>query len=118
MDDRQRKEAGRDAESRALAHLRIAGLALIERNFRCRRGEIDLVMLERGTLVLVEVRYRASEDYGGAAASVTWRKQRRIVTAAHYLLLSRPDLRRYPARFDVVAVSGDGRIDWIRHAFA
>jgi putative endonuclease len=117
MDDRHRKEAGRSAEDRALCHLENAGLRLVNRNFRCRCGEIDLVMLEGATLVLVEVRYRASDDYGGAAASVTWRKQRRLLCAARYLLMRHAELRRHPARFDVVAVSRDGRIDWIRHAF-
>ena len=117
MDDRQRKEAGRHAEQRALTHLQEAGLELVTRNFRCRCGEIDLVMREGATLVLVEVRYRSSEAFGGAAASVTWRKQRRLTCAARYLLMRRADLRRCPARFDVVAVSRDGRIDWIRHAF-
>ena len=86
MDDRERKEAGRSAEQLALRHLHGAGLQVIARNFRCRCGEIDLVMLERTTLVLVEVRYRSSEDYGGAAASVTWRKQRRLACAARYRL--------------------------------
>ena len=62
-------------------------------------------MLDGATLVLVEVRYRSSEQFGGAAASVTWRKQRRLANAAEYLLLAHPELRRYPARFDVVAIS-------------
>ena len=78
MDDRLRKEAGRAGEAAALAHLEQAGLQLVLRNFRCKRGEIDLVMLDGATLVLVEVRYRSSEQFGGAAASVTWRKQRRL----------------------------------------
>jgi putative endonuclease len=117
MDDVERKQAGRSAEDLALRHLADAGLQTVARNFRCRCGEIDLVMLEGETLVLVEVRYRASDEYGGAAASVTWRKQRRLVCAARFLLMRRPELRRYPARFDVIAVSRDGRIEWIRHAF-
>ena len=119
MDDRQRKEAGRTGEATALAHLQRAGLQLLLRNFRCKAGEIDLVMLEGATLVLVEVRYRSSQRFGGAAASVTWRKQRRLANAASYLLLVHPHLRRYPARFDVVAISAapECRIDWIRSAF-
>ncbi|HJY38015.1 MAG TPA: YraN family protein [Steroidobacteraceae bacterium] len=119
MDDRQRKEAGRTGEATALAHLQSAGLQLVLRNFRCKAGELDLVMLDGATLVLVEVRYRSSERFGGAAASVTWRKQRRLANAAAYLLLAHPELRRYPARFDVVAISAapQCRIDWIRSAF-
>jgi putative endonuclease len=119
MDDRQRKDAGRAGEAAALAHLQSAGLQLVLRNFRCKAGEIDLVMLDGATLVLVEVRYRSSEQFGGAAASVTWRKQRRLANAAEYLLLAHAELRRYPARFDVVAISGvpERRIDWLRSAF-
>lgn len=120
MDDRQRKEAGHAGEAAALAHLQSAGLQLVLRNFRCKAGEIDLVMLDGATLVLVEVRYRSSDEFGGAAASVTWRKQRRLASAAECLLLARKDLRRYPARFDVVAISssaGAWSIDWIKNAF-
>jgi putative endonuclease len=121
MDDRRRKEAGSAAECRALAHLQSHGLTLIARNYRCKVGEIDLIMLDGATLVLVEVRYRSSEEYGGAAASITWRKQRRLGQAAAHLLMKRADLRRYPARFDVVAISSDTageRIEWIKHAFS
>lgn len=156
MDDRYRKAAGVNGENAALRYLCSRGLELVARNYRCRAGEIDLVMLEpassapagpascsRGhvgieppTLALVEVRYRSLTDFGGAAASVYWRKQRRIVRAARHLLLCRPDLRVYRARFDVVALSPapssasraavgstDGpvvaglRIEWLRHAF-
>src|SRR4030095_13761880 len=105
MDDRERKEAGHSAESIALTYLRSQGLRLIERNYRCKAGEIDLVMLDGPVLAIIEVRYRASAAYGGAAGSVTWRKQRRIAIAAGHLLLTHRELRRYPARFDIVAVS-------------
>lgn len=120
MDDRHRKEAGRVAEQAALEHLLANGLRLIARNYRCRAGEIDLVMLDGKTLVLVEVRYRSSDRFGGALASITWRKQQRLARAAEHLLLKRADLRRYPARFDVVAISPVAtgtRMEWIRHAF-
>jgi putative endonuclease len=120
MDDRHRKEAGISGEAIALDFLRSQGLDLIGRNYRCRGGEIDLVMLQQKTLVLIEVRYRASNDFGGGAASVTWQKQRRLIVAGKHLLMKRADLRRYPARFDVVAISpgtGGPQIDWIRNAF-
>jgi putative endonuclease len=119
MEVMNRMDAGSEAEDSALAYLKNAGLKLIHRNYRCRAGEIDLVMLDGKTLVLVEVRYRSSADYGGAAASVTYRKQRRIITAARHLLAVRADLRRYPARFDVIAISSFGRYDvqWIKGAF-
>jgi len=111
-----RKDAGNSGEDAALRYLTERGLTLVTRNYRCRAGEIDLVMLQQGVLVLIEVRYRESTEFGGAAASVTWRKQRRLIIAAKHLLLTRADLRRYPARFDVVAVDG-AKIEWIRNAF-
>ena len=112
------KEQGDAAEDRALAHLLERGLRLVARNYRTPGrggGEIDLIMRERdGTLVFVEVRKRASRAYGGAAASVGFLKQRRIVFAArHYLLrLRQPP----PCRFDVVSMEGGG-IHWMRAAF-
>lgn len=120
MDDRHRKEAGAEGETAALQYLCNQGLRLVARNYRCKAGEIDLIMLDGATLALIEVRYRASHAFGGAAASVSWHKQRRIITAAQHLTLYRADLRRYPARFDVVAVSpGPGGlcVEWIRDAF-
>lgn len=110
--------AGQQGEDRALAYLQAQGLVLVERNYRCRGGEIDLVMRDGGTVVFVEVRYRSSEGFGGALASVGSRKQARLVyAAAHYLAAKRVDR---PARFDVAAVSGTpGKlaIQWIKDAF-
>lgn len=117
MDDRRRKEAGSSGEDAALAYLQTQGLSLVARNYRCRAGEIDLVMLHASVLVLIEVRYRASAEFGGAAASVTWHKQKRIITAARHLFATRADLRRYPARFDVVAIAPGTKLEWIRNAF-
>lgn len=116
---------GRDGEARAAAHLEAAGLRLIDRNYRCRFGEIDLVAIENdATLVLVEVRLRSRADFGGAAASVDGLKQRRLVRAARHLLMTRPRLARLPARFDVIELSGGGSdgaphaLRWIRAAFS
>ncbi|MDE2605252.1 MAG: YraN family protein [Burkholderiales bacterium] len=112
------KERGDAAEDRALAHLLARGLRLVARNYRTPGrggGEIDLVMREPdGTLVFVEVRQRGRSDFGGAAASIVWRKQRRIVFAArHYLMrLGAPP----PCRFDVVSLDAGG-IRWLRGAF-
>lgn len=104
---------GEAAEDRALHYLQQQGLSLVERNFRCKGGEIDLVMQERNTLVFVEVRKRADNRYGGAAASVTARKQARLIIAAHIFL------QRYgmppPCRFDVVAMDGDA-MNWLKNA--
>ena len=113
---------GRRGEDAALRHLEAAGLVLLERNYRCRGGEIDLVMREGETLVLVEVRLRSSDEFGGAAASVDRGKQRRVAQAAKHLMLMRPQYRRMPARFDVVAIErgeagGAQDLRWIRDAF-
>jgi putative endonuclease len=115
-----RQQTGMYGEAAALKHLQERGLELVTRNYRCKAGELDLVMLEGATLALVEVRYRSTDRFGGAAESVTWRKQQRIVRAAEHLLLTRPHLQRYPARFDVVALSpkqGGLHVEWIRNAF-
>lgn len=113
---------GRRAEDRALAYLESQGLALIARNHRCRGGEIDLVMRHGAVLVLVEVRSRSRRDFGGAAASIGARKQRRFVVAARHLLRMRPELAQLRARFDVVAIDpgttpGASTLEWIRDAF-
>ncbi|MET0535765.1 MAG: YraN family protein [Steroidobacter sp.] len=120
MDDRERKAIGLLAEELALAHLLANGLKLIARNYRCKLGEIDLVMLDGQTLVLIEVRCRATNEYGGAAASVTWEKQRKLVKTAEHLLMKRIELRHHPARFDVIAITTDDagtQVDWIKGAF-
>ena len=110
--DKQRQ--GQHYEQRALAYLARHGLVLIEPNFRCKCGEIDLVMLDQDTLVFVEVRQRANAAYGGAAASITRTKQRRIIGAAETFLL------RYrappPCRFDIVSIDGSA-LAWLPGAF-
>ena len=113
---------GRRGEDAAARHLEIHGLKVLERNYRCRGGEIDLVMLEGNTLVLVEVRLRTSSEFGGAAASVGPRKQRRFILAARHLMMIRPAYRKLQARFDVVALEagaqpGEMQVDCIRDAF-
>ena len=112
------KQAGDAAEALALQHLQRAGLRLIARNYRTPGrggGEIDLIMrAPDGTCVFVEVRQRASTRHGGAAASVSATKQRRIVFAARYFLARLTSWP--PCRFDVVALDG-GQIEWLQGAF-
>jgi len=110
---------GAASEDRARYYLETQGLKTLNRNFRTRRGEIDLVMLDSDTLVFVEVRYRKGDRYGSAAESVTYTKQQRINSAAKQFLLSRKQWCRHPCRFDVVAISGAEaeHIDWIKDAF-
>ena len=116
------KAVGDRAEDRALAHLQQHGLQLLQRNYRLAGGprqrgaEIDLVMRERdGTLVFVEVRSRRSAGHGGAAGSIGWAKQQRIVRAAQHYLMRLPSLP--PCRFDVVSLEA-GELTWLRGAFS
>ncbi len=91
-------------------------MRLIARNITCRGGEIDLVMRDRdGAFVFVEVRARAGNRYGGAAASIGVHKQRRILLAARYFLAARGGSER-PCRFDAVVFEGK-RLVWLRDAF-
>lgn len=109
-------ERGAAAERAARAWLERHGLRLRHANYRCRWGEIDLVMEDGDTLVFVEVRYRNSARYGGAAASVDAAKQQRLARAAADYL-SRLRGRPPASRFDVVALEPGGRIEWITDAF-
>lgn len=105
---------GREAEDRALSHLENHGLRLVDRNFRIRGGEIDLIMRDDSTLVFVEVRQRSRSDFGGAGASITAAKRRRIILAArHFLARRRGD---FACRFDCVLFDGE-RLEWLRDAF-
>ena len=108
------------AEERALAYLEAHGLALLARNYRCRGGELDLVMEGSGMLVFVEVRHRASANFGTPEETVTASKQKRLLLAAHTYLLHHPRHATLPMRFDVVSLQGrlsEARIKWIRNAF-
>lgn len=110
-----RRSRGAAAEALARAHLERAGLRLVERNYRCPRGEIDLVMADGESLVFVEVRYRSSPRFGSAAESVDARKRARLIAAAGHYLLTRAADR--PCRFDVVAADGETGVEWLRDAF-
>ena len=112
------KARGDAGEDEALAYLQARGLRLLQRNYRTPGrggGEIDLIMQAAdGTVVFVEVRQRSRADHGGAAASIGYVKQRRIIFAAqHYLLRWR---RLPPARFDVVTIEAQGP-HWLQAAF-
>ena len=118
---------GARAEALAATYLARHGLRVITRNFRVRGGEIDLVCRDGATLVFVEVRLRRNAGFGGAAASITATKRRRLVLAARHYLARTPEA---PCRFDCVLLSGlgdsfaaggnacDSGIEWIRDAFA
>jgi len=114
----QQQLSGKNSENIACHYLEQHGLILIDRNFSCRRGEIDLIMRDKDTIVFVEVRYRRHDQFGSAAESVNIQKQKRLILTAKYYL--QQTLTPLNTRFDVVAISGiepDIRINWIQNAF-
>jgi putative endonuclease len=115
------RSLGLRAERLALDHLQAGGLTLIARNFRCRVGEIDLIMRDEDCLVFVEVRYRKSSRFATACESVDRRKQRKITAAAALFLGWHSRYRQYSMRFDVVALDGPSpdqiKLQWVRDAF-
>lgn len=116
----KRHPAGAAWEQAACDFLCDRGLKLVQHNYRCRFGEIDLVMREGNCIVFVEVRYRRHSNFGGGLGSVTLRKQHRMTRVASHFLQRHARLAENPCRFDVVAISGSAAklsIDWIAHAF-
>ena len=115
------KNAGREAETFALLYLQQQGLQTITQNWSCKRGELDLVMLDGDTVVFVEVRYRRHAGWGGARESVDRRKQEKLILAAQFFLQKEPHWNQHPCRFDVVAIEGDPGPDtplhWLKNAF-
>ncbi|MCP4471266.1 MAG: YraN family protein [Gammaproteobacteria bacterium] len=108
-------------EKQARDYLGAQGLRLLQSNYHCRFGEIDLIMRDADTVCFIEVRFRKSLDYGGASASITATKQRKIVKTALFYLSSNRGLLNHPLRFDALLIQqqADGNHDfnWIRNAF-
>jgi len=113
------RERGLAAEARAEQYLVQQGLIPLRQRYRCRYGEIDLIMDDNGALVFVEVRYRKNHRFGSAAESVDNRKQQRIITTARHYLKQHVAHTVPICRFDVLALSGKGleNIEWIKDAF-
>jgi len=115
------RDKGARYELLALKHLKTNGLKLVEKNYHCRLGEIDLIFREDDCLVFVEVRYRSSNRFGSAAHSVDEKKQAKIARTASMFLGQNPGMNHCLVRFDVVAFdgteSGPGALQWIRDAF-
>ena len=111
-----RRLTGSLAENSACAFLESQGFTIVTRNFLRRVGELDLVARAGDLLVVAEVRTRASDRYGGAAASIGRAKQRRIAATAALLLQRHRELRQCRVRFDVLIVR-DGQVEWLKHAF-
>jgi putative endonuclease len=111
----RRHRRGRRGELIAVIWLQLKGYRLLARNWAGAGGELDLVMRHRGTIVFVEVKARASQDFGGALGAVGRRKQERMARAAA-AYLSRFALWQHPTRFDVVAIERGGPLAWrLRH---
>ena len=121
---------GAIAENRACDYLSQQGIAIVERNYRTQRGEIDIIARDGETLVFVEVRLRSHATFGGAAQSIDRRKQARLISAAQHYLLKTGLTDSQPCRFDAICMSAvatdpdlgskpknSGTIDWIRDAF-
>lgn len=109
--------SGVQAERWAARYLQQQGLRLVTQNYRCRAGEIDLIMRDGDVLVFVEVRLRSNPSFGGAAASIDTRKQQRIIKTAQHYLATLPSL---PAcRFDAVLLEDlQGlQAQWLKNAF-
>ena len=109
-------------EHKASLWLQDQGLTLVEKNYRCRVGEIDIIMRDGLDLVFVEVRFRRHNSYGNGLESVDWRKQQRLQKAAAHYLLHRSHLNNLPCRFDVLAAQPNSkttlRWSWIKNAFS
>ena len=115
------RDCGRNFEEIAESYLRERGLSTVARNYTCRVGEIDLIMLDGETVVFVEVRYRRSLRFGGGLESITDKKRNRLIRTAAHFLVKRSGPAEPPCRFDVLAITGGTQtysIDWIADAFS
>lgn len=118
---RDTRTVGFDAERHADQFLKQQGLQPVKRNFRCRLGEIDLIMNDDDCLVFIEVRYRGSKSFSRASLTVDIHKQRKLIRTAALFLAKRSQYANSVVRFDVVAIDaddhGDKTIEWIKDAF-
>jgi putative endonuclease len=119
-DDKKAQTAGERAEERAEMYLQQQGLITRARNYRCKLGEIDLIMQQDNLLVFVEVRLRTNRYFLSAAESVTHTKQQKLIRTAQRFLQEQHLSDKYACRFDVIAFNSHeaGSIEWIRDAFS
>lgn len=112
------QQTGQRTEQNALVYLISKGLKLVTQNYRCRLGEIDLIMQEGSYLVFVEVRSRSNINYGGGLASITYAKRQKIIKTTSHFLMTHKAMQHWPIRFDVVSIDGKSEaITWIKDAF-
>ena len=116
---KSRQQLGQRGEHQACRYLQQQGLRLKQRNYRCRRGEIDLIMEDGDTLVFVEVRYRRPSAFGGGAQSINRQKQLKLLATAQHYLQSLPSPPP-PCRIDIISIDGNApdhaRITWLCNA--
>ena len=113
----EKRKQGDDKERLAESYLCQQGFELIERNFNCKTGEIDLIMRDQDYLVFVEVRYRENAEFGGALASITRAKQNKLRRTAEFYLLEKFGNTPPPCRFDAIGIEGDDNLEWVKNAF-
>ncbi len=114
------KQTGQQAEDSACRYLMSQGFALVERNYCCARGEIDLIMKDNSTTVFIEVRFRRDTRFGSGAESVDYRKQKKLLATASHYLQKNPKIAQGACRFDVISLTvnnGEQQLDWIPDAF-
>jgi putative endonuclease len=114
------RNIGRLAEEKACQFLQSQGLCLIQANYYCIHGEIDLIMQDQKDILFIEVRYRSRLDYGNAAESVNRHKQKKLIKSAMYFLQKRQWLYKVNSRFDIIAIqdiANEWQLNWIKNAF-
>ena len=115
------KNKGQYYEGLAREYLLEHGLVLLNANYHCRFGEIDLIMLEQEVLCFIEVKFRNSLGFGGAASAIPTQKQRKIVKSALFFLSSQRKFSQHAMRFDAFLIQRQSdaghRLNWIRNAF-
>lgn len=112
------QQIGFAVEKQARELLTQQGLSFVMSNYRCRWGELDLIMRDKEYVVFIEVRARVSAEYGNALESITINKQQKIIKSASHFLLTHAHFNRFPARFDVVYSQGRQSLQWIKDAFS
>lgn len=108
---------GSEIESAACKWLEQQGLAIVERNYRCKLGEIDIVAREGDTIIFIEVRKRSHPGFGDGFSSVDYRKQQKLLRTARRYLQERKYFDQYPCRFDIVSARSATQLEWLRDAF-
>jgi putative endonuclease len=116
------RNKGQFYEQQAEEYLQQQGLQALQKNYHCRMGEIDLIMLDQDCLCFIEVKFRKNDAFGGAAYSIPPSKQRKIIQTALHFISRKPLYQQSPYRFDAVFIQQhkmfkNAQIEWIKSAF-